>query len=714
MLSTGAPDQRWSSSTRATLAPSRSRLPILPAAGARRLFVSLVLAATIPVLLFGTSVTYIAADQARAGARRAASDALARVAQRVSAELGKEIAVAATLAALPSLDQPDLERFRTEAQRIIQGRPLMETISLADLSGTQQFSTLHPLGEALGPIDDRESFEEALRTERPAIGKVGSFGPVSGKPLISIAVPVIRDGRLRFVLTVGLPPSGIQEILREAGAPKGWVGVIVDALGNVVARSDGRDRDVGRPASGALRRAIAVAPAGFYGGRRVEHLEVETVYQMLPGTGGWSVHFAVPRAALNGPVSRSLGILAAGCLASAAIAGGLAHLIARDLAQRRRDENERAMLALAASEERGDVAVEAAELGTWRWNVHQDEVLGSERTRAMLELPHSGTPEAEFRWSSGLFLAAIHANDRAGLEEAIHRCVDDEIPVDLEFRALLRTGKTRWVRAIGRVHRVVWATGKVGQSKMIHGVVADIEPRKRTEAERLDLLRRIAEAQEKEQRRIARELHDQVGQTVTGLSLGLKGLERRLATGEVGKAASQDVQWLQTLANEIGRDIHRAASDLRPAALDDLGLPKALAALASDWSARYDIAVDIHASGLDDRLTSEVETLVYRVVQEAITNVLKHAAAQNVSIVLERRGDRLRVVIEDDGRGFDPQVDETPITNQEHEGGRPRLGLSSIRERLALLGGSMRLESQPGAGTALFIQVPLANRGLSP
>jgi two-component system, NarL family, sensor histidine kinase UhpB len=371
------------------------------------------------------------------------------------------------------------------------------------------------------------------------------------------------------------------------------------------------------------------------------------------------------------------------------------------------------MLALAASEERGDVAVEAAELGTWRWNVRQDEVIGSERTRAMLDLPNSMVGEAEFHWSSNEFLAAIHSNDRAGLEQAIRRCVENGVPVDLEFRVLLQNGKPRWVRAIGRVHRIGWAAGNVRQSKTIYGVLADIEPRKRAEAERLDLLRRIAETQEEEQRRIARELHDQVGQTVTGLALGLKGLERKLSAGEVGTAASQHIQWLQTLINEIGRDIHRAAADLRPAALDDLGLPKALAAWASDWGARYDITVDVHTSGLDERLTSEVETLVYRVVQEAMTNILKHAAARNVSIVLERRGDWLRVVIEDDGRGF-RSADETMITSPEDESCRPRLGLPSIRERLALIGGSMRLESQSDAGTALFIQVPLTNEGASP
>ena len=370
------------------------------------------------------------------------------------------------------------------------------------------------------------------------------------------------------------------------------------------------------------------------------------------------------------------------------------------------------MLALAASEERGALRSRRPnwELGvgmcgrTRSWAPSARAPCSNDRTRGRAMRSSIG----------GVFLAAIHANDRPGFEAAVHRYVDDGVAVDLEFRAAPTNARTRWVRAIGRAHHVGWAAASPGQSKMIYGVAADIEPRKRVEAERLDLLRRIAEAQEKEQQRIAREFHDQVGHTVTGLALGLKGLERKLTYGEAGEAARQHIQWLQPLTNEIRRDIHRTASDLRPAAFDDLGLPKALTALAADWSAGYDIAVDIHALGLDERLISEVETLVYRIAQEAMTNVLKHAAAQNVSIVLERRGDRLRAVIEDDGRGFDLQVDGTTILNPEDESGRPRLGLSSIRERLALIGGSMCLQSQLGAGTALFIQVPLTKQGALP
>jgi signal transduction histidine kinase len=243
---------------------------------------------------------------------------------------------------------------------------------------------------------------------------------------------------------------------------------------------------------------------------------------------------------------------------------------------------------------------------------------------------------------------------------------------------------------------------------MLYGVIADIEPRKRAEAERLYLLRRLAEAQENEQRRIARELHDQVGQTVTGLSLGLRGLQETLDRRGAGEEVRSQLHWLQSLAAEIGRDIHRAAFDLRPTALDDLGLHKALVAYASDWSERYGIAADVQTFGFDGRLPAEVETVVYRVVQEALTNVLRHAQAQNVSIVLERRASQLRVVIEDDGKGFDPEGGAEVTQAAGNEPLQHPLGLSGIRERLALVGGAMNVESAPGAGTTLFVQIPLA------
>lgn len=678
----------------------------LQLSGTRRLLISLLFAAAIPVLLFAGWVGYLAAEQERANARRAISDTVAGVAERVTSELTKELAIAETLAASASLDGPDLETFYAEAQRLTAVRPLWETVSLVDLTGSQVVNTLRPLGGAHAPTADRVTFQEVVRTRKPAIGGIGPVGPISGKRLVALSVPVSRDGSLHHVLTIGLVPDGIRSVLRHAGAPKDWLGAIVDGRGNIIARTQAEEYEAGRPASHALREAIVRAPQGFYGGRTLEGVEVETVFRTLPETGGWSVHFGLPSRALNASVTRSVIVLVLGGLASLALAGALAGLVARDVAQRRRQEEMQAALALRISEERGAVAVEAAELGTWRWDLGRDEVIGSERTRVLLGLPCSILNESgesgEAHWTSCDLLAAVHEDDRATLNATIGRCARDSRPIDIEFRSVRRDATVRWLRMTGRVPHPNGTPARV-----VHGVISDVEPRKQAEAERRRLLRRLAQAQEEEQRRISRELHDRVGQTVTGLSLGLKGLDRTLETEAYSQAAREQVHWLQELTNEIGRDLHRAASDLRPTALDDLGLYKALQAYVADWSKRYGVGVDFQTLGPGDRLSAEIETAVYRVVQESLTNVLKHADAENVSIVLDRKPNQLRGLIEDDGKGFDPE----PGEGQEMGEGvpaRPRLGLSGIRERLALVDGSLRLESAPGAGTTLFIQVPLS------
>jgi two-component system, NarL family, sensor histidine kinase UhpB len=672
--------------------------------GTRRPLILMVLAAAIPVCLFGGWVAYLTGQEERAASRRAATAALERVAERVTAELSTMVSVLDTLSVSGSLDVPDLEMFYREAARLKASRPLWETVELTALDGSQLVNILRPFGSPLPPTADRDSFEEVVRTLQPVIGGIGPVGPVSGKRLIALRVPVLRDGELRYVLSTALVPDAVSAILRGAGAPEGWIGAIVDRSGNIIARTIAEEFELGRPASAPLRAAIARSPEGYYIGKTLEGIEVETVYRTLPHTGGWSVHLGVPTELLNEPVRRSTFILVSGGLASIALAAGLALLSARDIAQRREDDAARSARALQVSEERGAVAVEAAELGTWRWLVELDKVCGSERCRALLDMPRTAWDGAEWCWSRGEFLAAVQADDRAAVHDALQRCLSEGSLLDIEFRVQRQDGSTRWVRATGRAPAFT-----ADRRDTIHGVIADIEPRKRAEGERAHLLRRLAQAQEEERRRIARELHDQVGQSVTGLSLGLKGLETALSASDAEAGLRERVQWLQGLTGAIGRDIHRAALDLRPTALDDLGLYGAVRTYAEDWSERFGIPIDVQILGDKGRLPPEIETAVYRIVQEALTNVLKHASARNVSVLFERKDSQLRLIIEDDGKGLDAQATGA-------DQGAPRLGLSGIRERLALMGGAMTLESSPGAGTTLFIHIPTSSgpSGASP
>jgi PAS domain S-box-containing protein len=663
----------------------------------RRPLLSLIIAAVIPLLLFGSWVTYITADQQRDEARRRAFETANQVAERVASEMEAQLQVAETLAASTSLDEHSLQSFYTEAQRVKVARPLWETVELADPKGLQILNLLRPLGVPLSFTADQESFDEVIQSRRSSIGGIGPIGQVSGKRLVAVRTPVIRDDQLLYVLTVSFVPNAISSILKGAGAPPDWVGAVVDARGNIIARTLAEETELGRPASPGLRDAIQRAPVGFYVASTLEGVEVETVYRTLPDTGGWSVHFGVPSKALNTPVLRSIYLLAGGGIASFLLALVLASLIARDMSQRRRNEAERSELALALSEEREAVAIEAAELGTWRWEIEQEQFFGSERCWALLDLPRRPTGASEERVPTQRFLDLIYPEDRSAVQAAVQRCLHDGIMIDTEFRVRRQDGSNHWVCLTGRVLNL---SGDA--STVIHGVISDIEPDKRAEAERHHLLRSLAEAQDNEQRRIARELHDQVGQTVTGLSLGLKALEQKVEA----KGVQEQVRWLQTLALEIGRDIHRAAADLRPTALDDLGLREALIAFTSDWGDRFGINVDIHFIGEETQLPTEVGTVVYRVVQEAFTNILKHAGARNASVVVEHRVHRLRLIIEDDGCGFDPAT-PTKATADGNRLGGPPLGLSGARERLSLVNGTIEIESAPGEGTTLFIQIPL-------
>jgi two-component system, NarL family, sensor histidine kinase DevS len=206
-----------------------------------------------------------------------------------------------------------------------------------------------------------------------------------------------------------------------------------------------------------------------------------------------------------------------------------------------------------------------------------------------------------------------------------------------------------------------------------------------------DALRRVVSAQELERRRLARELHDETGQALTSILLGLKGVEDARDGGDVRQAAEQ----LRELVVGTLQDVRRLAVELRPKALDDFGLVPALERLAENFREQTGMAVELEARLGPDRLPGEVETALYRITQEALTNVVKHARARSVSIVLTPKDGSVSAVIEDDGQGF------------EQGGGDEGLGLLGMKERVELIDGKLTVESSAGSGTTIVAEVPL-------
>ncbi len=206
-----------------------------------------------------------------------------------------------------------------------------------------------------------------------------------------------------------------------------------------------------------------------------------------------------------------------------------------------------------------------------------------------------------------------------------------------------------------------------------------------------DALGRAVAAQEVERRRLARELHDGTGQALTSILLGLSAVEHAPTV----EAARQAAQSLRELVVATLQEVRQLAVDLRPKALDDFGLEPALRRLGQSVRETTGLDVQVEARVGARRLPSEVETAAYRIVQEAIGNVLRHADARHVSVVLTRKNGSVSIVIEDDGSGFDLRMPA--------EG----MGISGMRERVHLLDGAFDLESAPGVGTTIVVDLPV-------
>jgi len=215
---------------------------------------------------------------------------------------------------------------------------------------------------------------------------------------------------------------------------------------------------------------------------------------------------------------------------------------------------------------------------------------------------------------------------------------------------------------------------------------------------RMQLLsRRLVEAQENERRHISRELHDEAGQALASLRFGLRLLERDI---ERGASVSGRVAELMQRTDAVIDGLHRLAVDLRPASLDHLGLEAALRQYARSVATNFGLTVRFKARGLkSERLPAALETALYRIVQEAMTNVVRHARATRADVLVELRGERVTLVIEDDGIGFEPEASQVG----EH------FGLLGIRERAEALGGTLTVESSPGGGSTVVVEVASAD-----
>jgi len=350
-------------------------------------------------------------------------------------------------------------------------------------------------------------------------------------------------------------------------------------------------------------------------------------------------------------------------------------------------ERKAAEAALRESEERLTLAFAGAQEGVWDWNLVTGAVVYSPRWIEMLGYEaHEIAPHVS-SWEQ-----LLHPDDVDRAREIGEAVARGGSEYQGEFR--LRHKRGHYIHVLTRGLPI--RRDPDGPAIRIVGTHLDLTERRRAESERArtELLARLVFAQEDERRRIAREMHDQFGEQLTTLAHRIDALRRTCAGNATLEA---NVAALDRVAQQLDRDVDQLVWELRPTALDDLGLRAALANCVHAWSARTGIATELHTLGsFDDRLPPDVETTLYRIAQEALTNVARHSQASTVDVILERRSEQVLLVIEDDGIGFEPDNAIAP------KGG---FGLFGMRERAALVGASLQIESAEGRGTTILVRV---------
>jgi PAS domain S-box-containing protein len=353
-----------------------------------------------------------------------------------------------------------------------------------------------------------------------------------------------------------------------------------------------------------------------------------------------------------------------------------------------RDVTERARAAedLRRSRRLLEAAEEVAHVGSWEYNFETGEVTWSDERYRLLGLARETCPPS---WEA--FIERVHPADRDRVTKLNERTKKEGGEFEYEARVVRPNGVVRFIQARG--HAVHDANGRV--TRMI-GITQDITERKQGEAKRRHLFRRLTFAHEEERTLLSRELHDGPGQSLAALLVGLRRVEDAKSLAEARVAGRRQRELVAQTIDEVSR----LARGLRPAVLDDLGLRAALERHAAEQERIFGFAIAFEWRGLGrQRLPRDVETALYRIVQEALANVARHSRARRVTIAIARSAKAVRLAVSDDGCGFD--------VASSSRAGTDHLGLTDMRERAALVGGAAEISSRPGNGTKISVVVPL-------
>lgn len=357
------------------------------------------------------------------------------------------------------------------------------------------------------------------------------------------------------------------------------------------------------------------------------------------------------------------------------------------------DDRRRAEQALRDSEERLRLALDAAHMGTFDWDVPHNRITWSRWHEELW-----GYAPSEFAGTFEAFAERVHPEDVPGINAEVARCMAAREPFEREFRVVWSDGSVHWVQGRGE-----FTFDAVGKAIRMRGVVMEITERKLAETalqqshQRLqELSRKIMEVQETERRHLARELHDELGQLLTVISVNLKAVRSKL-DGEAQPQLDESIGYVDRVIQEV----RNLSLDLRPAMLDDLGLASAVRWYAERQAERAGFQVELVSESTAGDVPTDVKNACFRVAQEALTNVVRYGKARRVRVELHQREDEVELIVQDDGIGFDA----TAVRRRAAQG--KSVGVLGMQERTELLSGAFEIQSAPGQGCTIRARFPL-------
>ncbi|MET3131208.1 signal transduction histidine kinase [Oxalobacteraceae bacterium GrIS 1.11] len=700
-------------------APSEDAAP-LPSV--RALLVGLVLACFLPGLIGAAALFFQEYLHAREQLQKNVTQTARAMLQAVDGRLLEARSMALALSTSATLERRDFAGFHLVARELMRSTGIGGHVTLSDRDGRQIVNTLRPF-ETVLPAHGKQA-QQVFAGLIPTIYRE----PLTGVSMVRIEVPVWLAGKQAYSLGVSIPSAGLG--LGGQRLPPDWVVAVFDGKGVVAARTHLPEKFVGQMGGTALLERMKYSPEGSMELVTREGIAVLCIFSSSP-TSNWRVAIGIPRQSLEADlrhdvwllgtllavlfcagisfawimgnrISRSVRALSAAAMALGAGQGGCAGPLhfseaaevaasierAAQLLGRRARSIEAILATLREREAELAKAQGIARLGSWYWDARTGaapvsaelcRILGRESLPPFAD--QSGSIYAPHVWQQ--------------LNEALQRAQTSGLAYDLELPALHGDGHEIWINT--RCEAVLGAAGEVIG---LRGTVQDVSERVQVQAllrQSRAQLRRLLEhgesAREDERKRIARDVHDDLGQSLLALRIDLSLMRERPV--EAGRAREK-IDAMVVQVDACVRSVRLIINDLRPAVLN-LGLHAAVEWQAEQFKQRSGIACELLIDHDEFALDDKHATALFRIVQESLVNIMKHACASRVWIHLERKQGQLFVRIVDNGIGL----------RAASQGKDKAFGLMGIRERIGMLGGTVSIKGEPGHGTVIVVSIPI-------